>query len=170
MHRPAVASAMTLEARVVDALKKENMTLACAESCTGGLFGARLTRVPGASDVFEGGIITYQDRVKATLLQVSGKLLAERGAVTGEAAKQMAEGARELLGTDIAISITGFAGPKVPPGGELGRVYIALAHWGGTEVHDLHFPDQREKVREGAVEEALHYILDAIPRVIKARA
>jgi nicotinamide mononucleotide (NMN) deamidase PncC len=58
----------------------------------------------------------------------------------------------------------------VPPGGELGRVYIALAHWGGVEVHELHFPDEREKVREGAVEEALRYLLDAVPRAAKARS
>ncbi|HUR68521.1 MAG TPA: CinA family protein [Candidatus Thermoplasmatota archaeon] len=161
---------MSLEERVLEALRREKLTLACAESCTGGLFGARLTTPSGASDVFQGGVICYQDEVKAAILHVDRKLLAEKGGVTAEAARQMATGARELLGTDIAISITGFAGPKVPPGGELGRVYIGVAHAGGVEVHELHFPDAREAVRAGAAERALEYVLDVVPRAAKARS
>ena len=143
--------------------------LAVAESCTGGMLGARLTRVPGAGEAFLGGVITYQDEVKADLLRVDRRTLEEKGAVTREVAIMMAEGARELLGADVAVSVTGFAGPNVPPGGELGRVFLGLAHWGGVEVHDLHFADDREKVREGAVERALEYILDVAPRAAKAR-
>lgn len=160
---------MTLESRVVAALAKEGMWLACAESCTGGLFGARLTRVPGAGDVFRGGLISYQDEMKAEFLHVERELLARLGAVSQPVARQMAEGAREAFAADIAVSITGFAGPSVPPGGELGRVYIGISHWGGTEVHDLHFAADREKVREGATEEALRFVLDVIPRAAKAR-
>lgn len=159
---------MTLEARVVKALLDHGLTLACAESCTGGLFGGRLTRAPGCSDVFRGGVISYKDDVKASLLDVDAKVLEEKGAVTREVARMMATGARRLLSADIAVSITGFAGPKVPAGGELGRVYIALAHAGGVEAHELHFPEDREAVREGAVEQALEYVLDAIPRAAKA--
>lgn len=159
----------TLESRLVDALRRERLTLVCAESCTGGLFGARLTRAPGASDVFLGGVIAYQDGVKADLLGVDRRLLQAKGAVTREAARTMAEGARQRLAADVAVAITGFAGPSVPPGGELGRVHIAVAHWGGVESHDLHFPDDREKVREGAVERALEYLLEAVERVARAR-
>lgn len=160
---------MPLEERVVETLRRHSLTLACAESCTGGLFGARLTRVSGAGDVFRGGVISYQDDVKAGLLGVDAKLLEEKGAVTREAALQMATGARELLGADIAVSITGFAGPKVPPGGELGKVFIALAHWGGAEVHELHFKDDREAVRQGAAERALEYVLALAEKAAKAQ-
>lgn len=160
----------TPESRLVDALRRERLTLACAESCTGGLFGARLTRVPGASEAFVGGVIAYQDEVKADLLGVDRETLRTKGAVTREAARMMAEGARQRFGADVAVSITGFAGPSVPPGGELGRVHIAVAHWGGIESHDLHFPNDREKVREGAVEEALRFALEAVERVAKARS
>jgi nicotinamide-nucleotide amidase len=160
---------MPLETRVVDALRSHGLTLACAESCTGGLFGARLTRVAGAGDVFFGGVICYQDAVKAELLRVDRETLARHGAVSREVARQMAAGARELFAADLAVSITGFAGPSAPPGGELGRVHVALAHWGGIESHELHFPDEREKVREGAVEEALRFVLEAVPRVVAGR-
>lgn len=158
----------TLESRVVDALRRERLTLACAESCTGGLLGARLTRVPGASDVFLGGVICYHDDVKTELLGVDRETLRKEGAATREIAKAMAEGARQLLGADVALGITGFAGPHVPPGAELGRVHIAVAHWGGIEPHDLRFPDEREKVREGAVEESLRLLLEAVDRVARA--
>lgn len=158
-----------LEGRVVAALKERGLTLACAESCTGGLFGARLTRVPGAGDVFRGGVICYQDDVKADLLRVDRKVIAEQGAVSREAARQMAAGARELLGADVAVGITGFAGPDVPPGGELGRVHIAIAHWGGIESHELHFKDDRETVREGAAEESLRFLLGAADRAARAK-
>lgn len=167
--RRRIAAPMSLEERVVRALKEHGLTIVCAESCTGGLFGARLTRVPGAGDVFLGGVVSYTDEVKMQLLGVDRALIQEKGAVTREAARQMAEGARELLGADLAVSLTGFAGPSVPPGGELGRVHIALAHWGGVEQHELHFPDDREKVREGAVQEALRFVLDALPRVSAAK-
>lgn len=152
----------TLESRVLDALRRKEKSIACAESCTGGLFGARLTDPSGASDVFRGGVISYQDDVKANVLRVDAKLLEEKGAVTREAAAQMARGARDLFGADYAISITGFAGPKVPPGGELGKVFIGLARPDGVEVHEMHFPESREAVREGAVKAALEIVLRAL--------
>lgn len=158
---------VTLEQRVLDALRREKLTLASAESVTGGLVGARLTRVPGASDHFLGGVIAYTDAVKAELLGVDRNVLREIGGVSRPVAIQMAEGARQALGADIAVSITGFAGPSVPPGGELGKVFIALAHRGGSEAHELHFPESREAVREGAAEQALEYVLAAVERAAK---
>lgn len=166
----ALLGPMPLEERVVATLRRRSLTLACAESCTGGLVAARLTRAAGASDVFRGGVVAYKDDVKASLLGVDAKLLAQRGAVTREAALQMARGARELLGADIAVAVTGFAGPSVPPGGELGLVFIALAHGGGDEVHELHFKDEREAVRAGAAERALEYVLAAVEKAVKASA
>lgn len=160
---------MPLEERVIQALRDHRLTLACAESMTGGLFGGRLTQVAGASDVFRGGVISYKDDVKAALLRVDAKVLEEKGAVTSIVARQMALGARDLLRADIAVSITGFAGPKVPPGGTAGQVYIGLAHAGGAEVKDLLIEDDRTVVREETVQEALALILDAIPRAVAAR-
>jgi PncC family amidohydrolase len=85
-------------------------------------------------------------------------------AVSAEAARQMALGVRDLLGADVGVSITGFAGPHVPPGSELGKVFIAIAIARGVECHEFHFPDAREKVREGATLEALHLLLVAVER------
>lgn len=159
----------TLPARLVQLLRDHKLSLSCAESCTGGLLGARITSAPGAGDVFRGGVISYADGVKSQLLGVDADVIAQNGAVHREVARAMALGVRELLGTDLGVGITGFAGPSVPPGGELGRVHIALAHWGGVESHDLHFRDDREAVREGAVDEAMRFLLDIVPRAAKAR-
>lgn len=161
---------MTLASRAIDALRRGSMTLACAESMTAGLFGARITGEPGASDVFVGGMIVYTDGVKTELAGVDPALLEKEGGVSAPVARALAAGTRERLSTDIGLAIVGFAGPNVPPGGELGRVFIALDHWGGTEVHALQLPGDRERVRESAVEEALRFVLDAAPRVAKARA
>lgn len=169
MRHGASGAAMSLEARAVEALRRERLTLACAESLTGGLLGARITRVIGSSDSFLGGIITYTDAMKASLLGVDRDVLAKQGAVTAEVARQMALGARELLGTDIAISLTGFAGPNIPPGGEVGLVFVGLAHWGGVEVHKLQLPGDRDGVREACVQSALELLLAAIPRAVAGR-
>lgn len=153
---------MSLEERVVRGLAERKLKLVCAESCTGGLFGARLTRVPGSGDVFLGGVISYQDEVKASLLKVDPKVLEEKGAVSREVARQMAQGVRALFGADLAVSITGFAGPNVPPGGEVGRVFLGLAREGGVEVHDLHFAGTRDAIREDVVTRALELVADAL--------
>lgn len=153
-----------LASRAVRALHEHKLSVAFAESVTGGLLGGTLTNVPGCSDVYRGALVSYQDDLKAALLRVDRDVLQKEGAVHPVVARQMAQGVRELLGADIGVSTTGFAGPSVPPGGELGKVYIGLAHWGGVEVHEMHFPDERNAVREGAVREALHYLLEAVPK------
>lgn len=160
---------MPLAARVLDTFRREKLTLACAESLTGGLFGARLTTLPGASDVLAGGFIVYTDSAKTALLGVDRALLEKEGGVSAAVAKELARGAREALASDIAVSLVGFAGPDVPPGGERGKVFIALAHWGGVESHALHLPGDRDAVREGAVDAALRYLLDAAERAARAR-
>lgn len=161
---------MTLVSRVIDALRREGLTIACAESMTAGLFGGRLTTEAGASDVLLGGAIVYTDPAKVELVGVDRALLAKEGGVSAPVARELARGIRERLGADIGVSIVGFAGPNVPVGGELGRIFIALAHWGGIEVHTLHVPGDRARVREAAVDEALRYVLDAVPRATAARA
>src|ERR1044072_777163 len=96
---------------VLDLCRAQGLTLATAESCTGGLVAAGLTSVPGASDVFLGGVVTYANEVKARELGVPVELLQRRGAVSAEVAEAMAAGARERFGANVAVSVTGVAGP-----------------------------------------------------------
>jgi len=160
---------MTLATRVLDALRRDGLTLACAESMTAGLFAARLTEPSGASDVFAGGILVYTDAAKVELAGVDREVLAREGGVSAAVARELATGTRERLGVDLSVSIVGFAGPNVPPGGDVGQVFIALAHWGGTEVHPLHLAGDRAQLRAAAVDEALRFVLDAAEKAAKAR-
>jgi PncC family amidohydrolase len=148
-----------LAKEVVDALKARGWKLAVAESMTGGLVGAALTTVPGSSDVFLGGVISYTDDVKAAHLGVDKGLLARKGAVTADVARAMAAGVRERFGADLALSVTGFAGPNVPPGGEAGKVHIGLATATRVTSKEMHFGGEREAVRRQAVDEALAMVL-----------
>lgn len=135
-------------------------TLVTAESCTGGLLGALLTDVPGASAVYLGGVISYAYRVKEALLGVDGALLAEKGAVCEEAARQMARGARKRLDADYALAITGNAGPgtdeKNP---NVGEIYVACAAENGTRCERLQLHGTREENRRAAALAALRLIL-----------
>lgn len=116
-----------IEREVGDALRKRGLTLATAESCTGGLVAHRITNVSGSSEYYEGGVTAYANEVKAEILHVARETLEEKGAVSVECAKEMASGVRTLLGTDIGISTTGIAGPTGgTPDKPVGLVYIAL--------------------------------------------
>ncbi len=145
-----------LEEVVAAMLRERGETLAVAESCTGGLLGARITRVSGASEVFLGGVQSYANEVKASLLGVPGAILEEHGAVSEECARAMAEGARGRLGADWALSITGIAGPG---GGTdekpVGTLHIALAGKSETRHIARLAPWGREDNRRYAVQEAL---------------
>ncbi len=113
---------------VVQLLKERHFTLATAESCTGGLISAEITSVSGSSDVFGYGVCTYANEAKMKLLGVKEETLASVGAVSEETAVQMAEGARKLSGADIAVSVTGIAGPGGgTPEKPVGTVYIGFA-------------------------------------------
>lgn len=119
---------MTVAEKLVELLKAQGLTCATAESCTGGGVGSAITAVSGSSAVFAGGIISYANEVKRDVLGVKAETLATVGAVSGETAAQMAEGARRLLKTDLAVSLTGVAGPD---GGSdekpVGTVWFGLA-------------------------------------------
>ncbi len=146
--------------RVVALLTAQKKTIATAESCTGGLLGKLLTDVPGASAVYLGGVISYAYCVKEKLLGVDAVLLAEKGAVCAEVARQMARGARERLKTDIALSTTGNAGPgadeKNP---NVGEIYVACATEAKTVVKKLQLCGTREENRLQACRAALALLL-----------
>jgi len=118
----------TLEAEVVRLLTERGLTLAVAESCTGGLVGHRITGVPGSSACFRGGVIAYHNEVKAALLAVPEDLLEREGAVSEAVALAMARGVRERLGADLGLAVTGVAGPTGgTPEKPVGLVYVALS-------------------------------------------
>lgn len=131
-------------------------TVGCAESLTGGLVVARLVDTPGASAVVRGGVVAYATPVKTSVLAVDAALLAQRGAVDAEVARQMALGAQRVLGADWAVATTGVAGPDPQDGMPVGCVFVAVAGPDGSlavERHDL--AGGRAEIREGAVDAAL---------------
>jgi PncC family amidohydrolase len=142
------------------------VTLATAESCTGGGVAARITSVAGASDYFLGGIVAYANDAKVKLLGVSPDTLATRGAVSAECAREMAEGARRALGADLAVSTTGIAGPGGATARKpVGLVYIALAGPDGVKAEEFHFPGGRAVITDAATEAALLMLLRGVERV-----
>lgn len=139
-------------------------TLVTAESCTGGGIGAALTAVSGSSAVYKGGIISYCNEVKHRVLGVEQQLLDTLGAVSGPVAEQMAAGARRVLDADIAVSVTGLAGPGGDEyGNPVGTVFIGYCDENQTLSREHHFPGDREQVRSQAVEAALELILQYNP-------
>ncbi|MCK4838041.1 MAG: CinA family nicotinamide mononucleotide deamidase-related protein [Desulfobulbaceae bacterium] len=148
--------AETLEAVVGRLLAENSMVLALAESCTGGLISHRITRVAGSSDYFLGGVVAYSNELKEQLLGVDGAIIAEYGAVSQETARAMAEGIRHGTGVDIALAVTGIAGPS---GGTaekpVGTVWFGLATAGETEVCKFCFDGERWQVQEAAANKAL---------------
>lgn len=150
----------TLEQQVIAALKARGLTLAAAESCTGGLTAKRLTDVPGASAVFLGGVVSYTNGVKERALGVPHDILEEYGAVSEPVARAMAEGARRLTCADIALSVTGVAGPdKDDRGHDVGTVYMALSAKNETTVQLLHLSGGRSAIRAAAADEMLRMLL-----------
>lgn len=137
-------------------------TIATAESLTGGAVAAALVDVPGASACFEGGVVSYSNRVKTEVLGVPARLLAERGSVDPDVALAMAEGARRRLGTDWAVSTTGVAGPAPHDGKAVGTVYLGVAGPGGSAVHELAATGSRSAVRAAAVRVSLERLTEAM--------
>ncbi len=136
-------------------------TLATAESCTGGMIGAALTTVSGSSKVYKGGIISYCNDVKARLLGVDAELLKEIGAVSAPVAKAMALGARNQIQSDVAVSVTGLAGPGGDEyGNPEGRVFIGYCDGETALVREFHFSGSREQIRRQAAQAALQIILE----------
>ena len=135
-------------------------TLATAESCTGGGIGAALTSVPGSSEVYKGGIICYTNWVKERILGVDPELLEHYGAVSLPVAESMASGVRKVLDTDVAVSVTGLAGPGGDTyGNSVGTVFVGYCDHNKMYAIEYHFDGSREEVREKAICAALDLIL-----------
>ncbi len=155
----------TLERALVNALHEKGLTVCTAESCTGGLVAQRITSVAGCSDVFYGGFVTYTNDIKQALLGVSAKTLERYTAVSAETAMEMARGAKERLGTDIAISVTGIAGPSGgTPEIPVGTVFIGMSSADGETFRKLSLSSMRsrEYVREVSASNALDMALKAV--------
>ena len=153
----------SLEQRAVQLLKERRLTFSAAESCTGGLIAKRVTDVPGASAVFLGGVVSYTNGVKTGVLGVPQELLDEYGAVSAPVARAMAEGVRALTGSDLAVSVTGVAGPdKDDRGNDVGTVFIGFASPDGTTVRKLDLGTGRARVRTLAA----HHAFDMLRRYL----
>ena len=154
-----------VEELVLDACREQGLTLAAAESCSGGMVAQRLTSVPGSSRVFLGAVVAYADEVKAAELGVPQEVLEEHGAVSAETAAAMAVGARERLGADVAVAVTGIAGPD---GGSeekpVGLVYLHAESPAGSRSAEFVFPGDREGVRRRAAVTALHLVRRLLTR------
>jgi nicotinamide-nucleotide amidase len=148
-----------IEALVLDLCRSRGLTLGTAESCTGGMVAERLTSVPGSSEVFVGAVVAYADEVKARELGVAREMLERHGAVSAETAAAMAAGARERLGADLAVAVTGIAGPG---GGSeekpVGLVFLHAEGPDGSRSADFVFPGDRDSIRRRAAVTALHQL------------
>ncbi len=144
-------------------LKANNLKIATAESCTGGMIAAYITSVSGASAIFEMGITSYSNRIKNKILKVENSTLETEGAISKNTAKQMAENICKIAGSDIGVSITGAAGPDSSEGHSAGYVIIALNHRDTTIIKELNITSKsREFVREQAVLQLLELIINCI--------
>ena len=158
-----------MEKEIVSLLKKNQMTVTTAESCTGGLIASRIVNVSGASEVFMEGYITYANASKEKILGVKHETIEEYGVVSSETAKEMAEGAKRVAEADVAISVTGIAGPsggtKEKP---VGLVYIGCASELKIDVRRFVFEGNRDQVREQAVAQALSFLRDTLLEIEEA--
>lgn len=148
-----------VEELVLDLARAQGLTVATAESCTGGLVAARLTSVPGSSEAFAGGVVAYDNRLKRELLDVSDEVLGRHGAVSAETAAAMARGARGGVGADVGVSVTGVAGPGGgTPEKPVGLVYLHATTPTAEEAMELRLPGDRAAVRRRAAASALHLL------------
>lgn len=148
-----------LEEAVGRMLRERGLTLAVAESCTGGLISHRITNVPGSSDYFLGGVVTYSNQAKVDLLRVSREILAKHGAVSAATARAMAAGVRHLFQADVGVAVTGIAGPGGgTPAKPVGTVFIGVARGEGVEVRHHQFQGTREQIKGLTADAALEWL------------
>ena len=150
---------------LVEEFTRAGLTCACAESCTGGLVSSAITAIPGSSAVFRGAVVSYDPEVKHDVLAVPQQIIDDPsvGVVSSECARAMCLGALQVLGAQVAVSITGIAGPGgAEPGKPVGTVWFGITGPAGTFTHVKTFPGDRNKVRSQAVREALVLLRGAI--------
>jgi PncC family amidohydrolase len=151
---------VTTEERVGRLLKKKGLKVAIAESCTGGQIADRVTNIPGSSDYFDLGLVTYSNDAKERFLSVPHGILERKGAVSNEVAMYMAEGVKKTAAADIGLSVTGIAGPSGGrPDKPVGTVYIAISGSGETIVRKFLFTGNRLDIKSATSEEALKLLL-----------
>ena len=153
-----------LEEQVGNELRRQGLTLAVMESCTGGLLAHTITQVPGSSHYFTGGVVAYSNDVKIAW-GVAPDLIREHGAVSPQVAQEMARAARDRMGADLGIGVTGVAGPEELEGNPAGTVHIGLAHWGGTIHFSRRYPSQRALVKQRATMQALIELWNLLSRI-----
>lgn len=154
---------LSLAERVVSIAREKGVRIATAESLTGGLIGATITEVPGSSDVFLGGIMSYASDVKRDVLGVEESVINDDGVVSELCAKEMAQGARDKLAADIAVSVTGIAGPGgAEPGKPVGTVWMGVSTPNGTHASKLAFSGSRDDIRKQTVDAALNAFIQAL--------
>jgi len=153
--------------RLIEALRSKGLRMSAAESCTGGMIGCMMTSVPGSSDVFLGSAVTYSNESKERILGVHHGTLLEFGAVSEQTAREMAVGSIEAYGSDVAVAVTGIAGPggatETKP---VGLVYIAVADGPRTVVTENHFSGDRASVRKQTALEAISLLKDLIEGIL----
>ena len=152
-----------IEKTVADILIKKGLTLTTAESCTGGLISARIVNISGVSAVFKGGFVTYANEAKIRLLGVKEETLAQFGAVSAQTAQEMVTGAAQAMDADVAVAVTGIAGPdggtkEIP----VGLVYIGYYVCGEVHVKEYRFSGDRTEIRENTAETALKQLAEYI--------
>lgn len=159
-----------LAGQLGELLRERGLTVAVAESCTGGMVGSLITDQPGSSAYFLGGVIAYSDAVKRDELGVPAALLKRLGAVSPEVAQAMAEGARSRFGSDLAAGVTGIAGPDADGSGKpVGLTYVAVASERGSSVHEYRFTGDRWSNRRQAAAEALRLVAAEARSVAKVK-
>ena len=160
---------MALAGRLQGLCLERQLTVAVAESCTGGLVGATLTAVPGSSGYFLGGVVSYADRAKVVLLGVTAEMLAAHGAVSAQVARAMATGVRQRLGADLAAAVTGVAGPGGGTDAKpVGLTYVAVADVRGEDVHRWLGSGDREANRTASVTLVIESLIERAEQVSDA--
>ena len=154
-------STLELATRLGELLTERRWSLAVAESCTGGMLGSAITDVPGSSRYFLGGVISYADQVKLEQLGVPAQTLAGHGAVSSQTAQAMASGVRRLMHADLAVSITGVAGPGAEGSKAVGLTYIGIAVEGRVSARRYQWSGGRSENRSSSVMAALTIAIDA---------
>lgn len=148
---------------IVTSLIEDKITIATAESCTGGKIAAAITDVPGASEIFGYGMVTYSNDAKIKILGVKAETLAAHGAVSPETAYEMAAGLKRVSGADVAVSVTGIAGPGGgSPEKPVGLVYMGIAYGDDVFVKKNFFQGERDEVRLQTVETALYFVAEKV--------